>query len=62
MVSLDVDSRSTNVSLGKTIKTCIGEFFWIWNDISGLNKKEISEMVSSTLKEFIISFGIKNHS
>ena len=62
MASLDVDSLFTNVPFGKTIKICIDELFKSEMTVSGLNKKEIFEMLSLTLKESIILLDNKYYS
>ena len=59
MASLDVDSFFTNVPLDETIKICIGQLFKSKATVSGLNKKEIFEILSLTLKESIILFDNK---
>ena len=59
MGSLDVDSLFTNVPLDETIKICIDELFKSKVTVSGLNKKEIFEILSLTLKESIILFDNK---
>ena len=56
MASLDVDSLFTNVLLHETIKICIDELYKSDMTASGLNKKEMFEMLSLTLKESIILF------
>ena len=62
MASLDVDSLFTNVALDETIKICIDELFKSDMTASGLNKKEMFEMLSLTLKESIILFDNKYYS
>ena len=62
MASLDVDSLFTNVPLDKTIKICIDELFKSEMTVSGLNKKEMFEMLSVTLRESIILFDNKYYS
>ena len=62
MTSLDVDSLFTNVPLDETIKICIDELFKSEMTVCGLNKKEMFEMLSLTLKESIISFDNKYYS
>ena len=62
MASLDVDSLFTNVPLDETIKICIYELFKSDMTVSGLNKKGMFEMLSSTLKESIILFDNKYYS
>ena len=56
MASLDVDSLFTNVPLEKTIHICVNELFKSNSGIHGLNKKQITEMLSLTTKESIILF------
>ena len=51
MASLDVESLFTNVPLDETVKICIDELFKSDMTVSGLNKKEMFEMVLLTLKE-----------
>ena len=48
MSSLDVDSLFTNVPLDDTIKICIDQLFKSEMTVSGLNKKEMFEMLSLT--------------
>ena len=55
-------SLFTNILLDETIKTCIDESFKSEMTVSGLNKKEMSQILSSTLKEFIILFENKYYS
>ena len=59
MASLDVDSLFTNVLLDETIKICIDELCKSEMTVSGLNEKEMFEMLSLTLKESIILFDNK---
>ena len=56
MSSLDVDSLFTNVHLEETINICVNELFKSNSSIHGLNKKQITEMLSLTTKESIILF------
>ena len=56
MASLNVDSLFTNVPLGETIHICVNELFKSNSSIHGLNKKQITEMLSLTTKESIILF------
>ena len=56
MASLDVDSLFTNVPLEETIHICVNELFKSNSSIHGLNKKQITEMLSLTTKESIILF------
>ena len=51
MASLDVDSLFTNVPFDKTINICVNELFKSNISIHGLNKKQITEMLSLTTKE-----------
>ena len=51
MASLDVDSLFTNVPFDKTIIICVNELFKSNISIHGLNKKQITEMLSLTTKE-----------
>ena len=46
----------TNVPLDETVKICIDELFKSEMTVPGLNKKEMFEMLSLTLKESIIFF------
>ena len=62
MASLHVDSLFTNVPLCETIKICIDELFKSDMTVSGLNKKEMFEMLSFTLKESTILFDNKYYS
>ena len=62
MASLDVDSLFTNVPLDKIIKICIDELFKSEMTVPGLNKKEMFEMHSLTLRESIILFDNKYYS
>ena len=54
MTSLDVESLFTNDPLGETIKICFDQLFKSEMTLFGLNKKEMFEMLSLTLKESII--------
>ena len=56
MASLDVDSFFTNFPLEETINICINELFKSNSSIHGLNKKQITEMLSLATKESIILF------
>ena len=56
IASLDVDTLFTNVPLEETIHICVNELFKSNSSIHGLNKKQITEMVSLTTKESIILF------
>ena len=62
MAPLDVDSFFTNVPLDETIKICIDELFKSEMRVCGLNKKEMFEMLSLTLKQSIILFDNKYYS
>ena len=48
MGSLDVDSLFANVPLDEIISICIDELFKSEMAVSGINKKEMSEMLSLT--------------
>ena len=54
-----MDSLFTNVSHHETINICIDELFQSEITVSGLNKKEMFEMFSLTLKESFILFDNK---
>ena len=56
MASLDVDSLFTNVPLEETINICVNELFKSNSSINGLNRKQITEMLSLTTKESIFLF------
>ena len=56
MASLDVDSLFTNVPLEETINIDVYELFKSNSSIHGLNKEQITEMLSLTNKESIILF------
>ena len=56
MASLDADSFFTNVLLDETIAICTQALFESESTVFGLNKKEITEMLSLTTKESIILF------
>ena len=56
---LDVDSLFTNVLLDETMKICIDELLKSKMTVSGLDKKEMFEMLSLTLKQSIILFDNK---
>ena len=56
MVSLDVNSLFTNVPLEETIYISVNELFKSNISIHGLNKKQITKMLSLTTKESIILF------
>ena len=62
MVSLDVDSLFTNVPLDESIKICIDELFKSDMTVSGLDEREMFEMLSLTLKESAILFDNKYYS
>ena len=50
MASLNVDSLFTNVPLDETINICDSKLFKNNSSIHGLNKKQITEMLSLTTK------------
>ena len=56
MASLDADSLFTNVPLHEVIDICVNELFKSSSSIHGLNKMQITEMLSLTTKESIILF------
>ena len=56
MASLDVNSLFTNVPLDETIDICTQGLFESESTVCGLNKKEITEMLSLTTKESIVLF------
>ena len=56
MASLDVDSLFTNAPLEETIHICVNELFKSNSSIHGLNKKQITKMLSLMNKESIILF------
>ena len=62
MASLDVDLLFTNVLLDETIGICTHGLFENESTVYGLNKKEITEMLSLTTKEFIILFDMEFYS
>ena len=62
MASVDVESLFTNDLLDETIKICIDQLFKSEMTVSGLNIKEMFEMLSLTLKESIILFDNKYYS
>ena len=53
MTSLGVGSLFTNVPLEETINICVNELFKSNSSIHGLNKKQITELISLTIKESI---------
>ena len=59
MASLDVESIFTNVPPDETIKICIDQLLKSEMTVSGLNKKEMFEMHSLTLKGSTILFDNK---
>ena len=61
MASLDVDSLFTNVPLEETINICANELLKSNSSIHGLNKKQITELLSLTTKELIILFDMAFH-
>ena len=62
MASLDVDWLFTNVPLDETTGICTQGLFGNESTVCGLNKKEISEMMSLTIKESIILFDMEFYS
>ena len=54
-----MDSLCTNIRLKEIIKICIDELFKSEMTVSELNKREMFEMFSLTLKESIILFDNK---
>ena len=56
MASLNVDSLFTNVPLGETIHICVNELFKSNSSIHGLNKKQITEMLSLTTEKSVFLF------
>ena len=56
MASLDVDSLFTNVPLEETIHICVNELFKSNSSIHGLNKKQITEMLSLTTEKSVFLF------
>ena len=56
MASLDAQFLFANVPLEETIHICVYELFKCNSGIHGLNKKQITEMLSLTTKESIILF------
>ena len=51
MASLDVESLFTNVPLEETINICVAELFKSNGSIHGINKKQITKMLSLTTME-----------
>ena len=62
MASLDVDSLFTNVPLDETIEICTQGLFEDESTVYGLNKKNITEMLSLTTKKSIILFDMDFYS
>ena len=62
MASLDVESLFTNVPLDEILGICVNELFKNKQIISGLDKNQVHEMLSLTLKESIILFDNKYYS
>ena len=56
MASLDVDSLFNSAPFEETTSICVYELFKSNSSIHGLNKKQISEMLSLTTKKSIILF------
>ena len=48
--------------LDETIKICVNELFKPSQTVSGLNKQQVLEMLSLTIKENVISFDQKYYS
>ena len=59
MASLDVDSLFTNVPLDETTGICTQGLFESDGTVYGLNKKEITDMLSLTTKESTILFDME---
>ena len=62
MGSLDIDSLFSNVPLDETIGICTQGLFENESTVYGLDKKEITEMLSLTTKKFIILFNMEFYS
>ena len=62
MASLDIDLLFSNVPLDETIGICTQGLFKNESTVCGLNKKEITEMLSLTTKKFIILFNMEFYS
>ena len=56
MASLDVESLFTNIPLEETINICVAELFKSNGSIHGLNKKQITKMLSLTTTESNMAF------
>ena len=56
MASLDVESLFTNIPLEETINICVAELFKSNGSIHGLNKKQITKMLSLTTTESNMTF------
>ena len=56
MASLDFGCLFANVLLEETINICVNELYKSNSSIHGLDKKQITEMLSLTTKESIILF------
>ena len=56
MASLDVHFLFINAPLEETIHICVNELFKSNGSIHGLDKRQITEMLSLTTKESIILF------
>ena len=56
MASLDIESLFNNVLLEETINICVYDLFKSNSIIHGLNKNQITEILSLTTKESIILF------
>ena len=62
MASVDIDSHFTNISLDETINISKELLFQKNSMVSGLNNKQMFEMLSITLKESFILFNNKCNS
>ena len=56
MASLEGNSLFSKVPFEETINICVNELFKSNSSIHGLNKKQITEMLSLTTKESIFLF------
>ena len=56
MASLEGNSLFSKVPFEETINICVNELFKSNSSIHGLNKKQITKMLSLTTKESIILF------
>ena len=62
MASLDADSLFTNVSLDETIGICTQGLFENESTVYGINKKEITEILSLTTEKSMILFDMEFYS